>query len=242
MLRKRVFIFDNKINLADFFLKKWQEIAQKAFLEKGYLAVALSGGKTPVFFYRKLKKCHLPWSKVHIFLADERFVERGSPDSNYGIIYGSLLKDIRIPIENIHSVSVDASSAKTSTMRYDRELRAFFKLKSRQLPRFDIVVLGVGEDGHVASLFPGTLMLKDKKALAISVSSVKIKHARISLSLNVINAAVHVFFLVTGRRKSAILEKILNTHENPIWPVTMVKPQQGSLFFLVDKQAASHLF
>jgi 6-phosphogluconolactonase len=240
--RQNILVFDSKDKISDFLIKKWREISREAIEKGGYIAVALSGGKTPINFYRKLanSKEILPWDETHIFLVDERFVPFDDNDSNYGMLKETLLKRIQIPQENIHPVPTERSTLEMSAKEYEEELRRFFKLPQGKFPEFDLILLGIGEDGHTASLFPGSPLLKDMIHLAVSVISDGTRHHRITLTLPVINNAKHVVFLVTGGKKAAILKDVI-VKRNPSLPASMVNPIGGNLMFLIDREASSAL-
>jgi len=226
--------------MSEFMVRKWAEISQEAITRKGVFVAALSGGKTPVNFYQALAeyKGTLSWSKTHLFLADERFLPFEDKDSNYRLLRETLLDQIEIPEENIHPIPTGRSTPQISAEAYEEDLRIFFKLRSGQYPVFDLILLGIGEDGHTASLFPGSPVLNERDRLAAAVMLDKIRHHRITLTLPVINHAGSVFFLVSGKGKAAVLEKIVNK-KDPSLPASMVNPDTGTLLFLSDSEAAS---
>lgn len=156
---RNVIVFDEKAELMAFVIRIWRKLAGEAMAERGFMTVALSGGKTPVDLYRAIgeKGKDLPWKKIDIFLADERFVPHTDDESNFGMIRKTLLEAVPIPKENIHAVETQISGADEAARRYEEELVKFFELKPRHFPRFDLIMLGLGEDGHVASLFPEAL-------------------------------------------------------------------------------------
>ncbi|MCJ7458492.1 MAG: 6-phosphogluconolactonase, partial [candidate division Zixibacteria bacterium] len=150
--KREVLVFQKREKLYDFLIKKWKEISEKAIEKSGIFTIALSGGETPVEFYQKLadSRERLAWGKTHIFLADERFVPFDEPDSNYGMIKEALLRHISIPAENIHSVHI-YKTPEISAKRYEEEIKTFFRLKEDKFPQFDLIILGIGEEGHTAS-------------------------------------------------------------------------------------------
>jgi len=223
-------------------INKWEEISEEATERKGYFVAALSGGKTPIDFYRALAdyKDRLPWNKTHTFLVDERFLSFDDEDNNYRMLRETLFDRIPIPQENIHPIPTGGSTPRTSAEVYEEDLRIFFKLSSGQLPEFDLILLGMGEDGHTASLFPGSPVLSERGRLAVAVMLDEIRHHRITLTLPVINHARHVVFLVSGKNKAPVLEKVAN-HKDPSLPASMVNPKKGKLLFLSDLEAGSQL-
>lgn len=217
---------------------RWEEISAKAIREKGWFTVALSGGKTPTGFYQYLSGRHdLPWEKTHVYLVDERFVPWNSPESNQRMLRESLLAKVRIPPQNIHLISTDEPSPDISARKYEEEMREFFRLTENGIPEFDLILLGVGEDGHTASLFPGNDALRETKHLAVPVRPGTALMDRISLTLPVINNSWNVVFLVSGQRKRAVMKKVREGHDKTL-PASMVSPERGRHLFLVDREAA----
>lgn len=239
---RKISVFATYEQMSDFAIKKWQEISQRAVADRGFFAVALSGGKTPAGFYDKLSRSKkgLPWDKTHIFLVDERFVPFDDDQSNYRMIREHLLGSIEIPTENIHHIPTRQITPEISSKKYESYLVDFFKLKPGEMPTFDLVMLGIGEDGHTASLFPWTSELMEKRRLAISVALKRLKNRRISLTLPVINNARNVIFLVSGENKAEVIKKILEEGDRML-PAARVTPDRANLFFLMDEKAASLL-
>jgi 6-phosphogluconolactonase len=182
----------------------------------------------------------LPWDKTHLFLVDERVVPWEHRDSNYHMLRETLLNYIPIPQENIHPIPTDRTSLQTSAKAYEEEMKIFFNLQSGQYPEFDLILLGIGEDGHTASLFPGTPVLDDTLHLAAAVSMDDIRHPRITLTLPVINNAKHILFLVIGKNKASVLRKIINKEDVSL-PASMVHPNKGKLIFVTDREASRQL-
>jgi 6-phosphogluconolactonase len=237
-----VHVFDRKDEISDFIIETWNEISRMAIDNKGLFSVALSGGKTPIDLYHKLSvvKEMLPWHKTHLFLVDERFVPREHRDSNYHMLKETLLNHIPIPQGNIHSIPTDRSTLQISAMVYEENIKIFFNLQSGQYPEFDLILLGIGEEGHTASLFPGTPVLDDTIHLAAAVSMDEMRHSRITLTLPVINNAKHILFLVMGKNKASVLRKII-TEEDASLPASMVHPNKGELILVTDREASSKL-
>ena len=238
--QQSLLIFDDKDQMSGFMVRKWEEISEEAIERKGVFAAALSGGKTPVNFYQTLaeNKGMLSWNKTHLFLVDERFLSFEDKDSNYRLLRNTLLDKIEISQENIHPIPTGSSTPQISARVYEEDLRIFFKLRSEQYPEFDLILLGIGEDGHTASLFPGSPVLKERDSLAAAVILDEIKHHRITLTLPVINHARQVVFLVSGKGKASVLKKVVS-QKDPSLPASMVNPDRGRLLFLSDSEAAS---
>ena len=231
-------VFETTDAMWQFMADKWKEISSGAVEKKGHFTAALSGGKTPVGFYRRLSSVEgLEWNRTCLFLVDERFVPWENVESNYGMLREILLSRISIPSGNVHPIVTGTSSPIASAEKYEGELRAFFKLPEGGIPEFDIILLGIGEDGHTASLFPGSGALKELDRLVVPVTLGAAIHARITITLPVINNARNVFFLVSGRRKKVVMRKLRQGHDRTL-PASMVNPQKGKLGFLMDREAA----
>ncbi len=240
---KEILIFKNIDEMSDFAIEKWMEISEKAIKDKRRFTVALSGGETPVILYQKLAifKKPLPWDKTHIFLVDERFVPPEDKESNFRMINQTLLRHIKIPGENIHPISTWDNVPQTSALKYEEDLISHFRPLQGKLPIFDLVMLGIGKDGHTASLFPDTPSLRETGHLAVAVSPSYIsKKERITLAFSVINNANNIIFLVSGSNKAKIVKEVIEEGNN-LLPAAMVRPKNGKLFFLMDKSAGSLL-
>lgn len=222
-------------------LEEWSALSQAAVLRSGRFVAALSGGRTPVSFFERLAGSgrDLPWDKTHIFQADERLVPPDHPASNLKVIETKLLHHVPIPAGNIHAVPV-GKDPRAAAEIYEAEMRAFFELKAWDLPRFDLILLGLGEDGHTASLFPGAQGLWEGRRLAVPAYRSGPDHDRVSLSLLTINAAHVVVFLVTGEDKASALKAVLEGPSEGL-PAAMVRPREGRSVFLADKESAKLL-
>ena len=221
---------------AELFLKLSEQYTSR----NGRFAVAVSGGRTPTELYGLLSsglyKQKIKWCKVHFFWADERFVSHDHPESNYRVLQENLLSKISVPPENIHPVRTDASSISASATLYENEIRQFFGSSDNRPPAFDLVLLGMGEDGHTASLFPGSPVLKEKR-LVVPVSDQKHKYPRVTLTLTAINKARNIVFLISGKQKAAAAKKVIDDKDVNL-PASLVKPGWGKLFFFLDEAAA----
>jgi len=240
--KREILIFESSDKMADFALKKWREISGRAIKDRDRFTVAVSGGKAPVGFYQKLVGCKsdLSWDKTHVFLVDERFVPFDDAESNYGMIKDKLFNRVKIPAENVHPISTREDIPQVAAEKYERDLKILFELRQEEFPVFDLVMLGMGEDGHTASLFPGDLSLTENKHLAIETDLSTLKHRRISLTLPVINNAKNIIFLVVGGNKAGVLKQVIEG-KNSRLPAAMVRPEGGEIFFLVDRDAAALL-
>lgn len=208
-------------------------------------AVALSGGETPKRLYQLLASARgrkdIPWNKVHIFMVDERFVPPDHPDSNFRLIQENLLQSISLPVENIHRMRTDCSSANICAKNYEAAMMEFFKTYDAAiLPRFDLMILGIGEDGHTASLFPGSSALSDREHLVAAVRKKNIRHQRITMTLPVLNNARNILFIATGERKSFVLNKVVMNRQKRL-PASLVNPENGKCHFFLDRDAAGEI-
>ncbi len=238
---KEILVFNSIEQIIESAVEKWAGLAEKAVGERGRFTAALSGGRTPVNLYKALaEEKGLPWDRTHIFIVDERFVPFDHEDSNYRMINSTLLKQIEIPTKNIHPVITDENTPILSAERYENEIKSFFNTIKNGTPQFDLVLLGIGGDGHTASLFPGTPVLKETRRLTAAVTppdeSMK---ERISLTLPVINNAGSILFMAAGEDKAGVIREIIE--DNSALPAAMVRSERGKLVFLLDEGAASLL-
>ena len=220
-------------------------LADAAIARSGRFAVALSGGSTPRALYELLGSAgyrdRVDWPRVHLFWGDERCVPPDHPESNFRMVQETLLAKVRMPPENIHRMMGEKEPAEAAAA-YEQELREFFALKPGQMPRFDLILLGLGEDGHTASLFPGTAALDETDRWVAAVYVEKLQSHRLTLTLPVINAAAQVTFLVAGASKAKIVSDILASDSAPLdYPAVKVRPVDGRLAWIIDRDAARNL-
>ena len=221
-------------------VQEFKNAAESAFAEHGRFAVALSGGNTPRSVYSMLAqeyKTALPWAKIHIFFGDERAVPPDHPDSNYRMANETLLSHVPIPAENIHRIHAELDP-ESAAEDYEEQLRAYFNLKNGALPRFDLIMLGLGEDGHTASLFPGSSALKEMSRQVASTWVEEKKTFRITLTYPVLNHAAEIEFLISGGGKAQILRDVLHPQGAATYPAQGIKPENGRLLWLLDQDAA----
>ena len=224
---------------ADYFA----EIAVSSISAEGRFSVALAGGSTPRRTYQLLAteeyRNRLPWSQVHIFFGDERSVPATHADSNYRMAEEAMISLLPIPAPNVHRM-VGEGDAVANASLYEGELQTFFD--GATWPRFNLVLLGMGDDGHTASLFPGTEALSEARAWVVANWVEKLKTYRITLTAPAINHAANIIFLVAGAGKAERLPEVLRSARNPLrLPSQLIQPVAGSLVWLVDKAAAARL-
>ncbi|HZR97680.1 MAG TPA: 6-phosphogluconolactonase [Chloroflexota bacterium] len=206
---------------------------------RGACAIALSGGSTPRRTHELLAAPPLrevvPWDRLHVFWGDERCVPPDNADSNYHMADETLLSRVPIPPRNVHRVLTEAGSPVTVAAHYERELRSHFGLEVEDVPVFDLILLGMGPDGHTASLFPGGLAVEETRRLVVPSEIGYMPHPRVTFTLPVLNAARSVVFLITGRDKAPSLARALAG--DPSLPAGRVRPN-GDLRWYVDRAAA----
>jgi 6-phosphogluconolactonase len=214
-------------------------LAGSAVQIRGRFAVALSGGTTPKRLYSLLAsppyRDRIDWSSLHVFWADERCVPWDHRDSNFKLAHDTLLSRVPLPEENIHRICGE-DEPECAAQAYEQELRSFFDPAA--FPVFDLVLLGAGEDGHTASLFPGGATLRARTRLAVPVHFDAPKHSRVTLTLPVLNHAGKVLFLASGRAKAKVVHEILEDGNPSQYPAGMVQPARGRVIWLVDREAA----
>ena len=220
-------------------------LAQKAIQQSGQFTVALSGGATPKGLYSLLAspdyKERVDWRRVHLFWGDERCVPPDHPESNFRMVQESLLSKVQIPSENVHRM-MGENEPEQSAAEYEEHLRQFFHLSLGAVPQFDLIFLGLGEDGHTASLFPGSSALDDTEHLVATVYVEKLKAHRLTVTLPVINAAAEIVFLVAGRSKSPVVKELLSAGSQKLnYPAAKVKPVHGHVTWLVTQDAGESL-
>ncbi len=215
----------------------------EAVAHRGRFTIALSGGSTPKNLYTLIAaNANLPWDRMFFFWGDERHVPPDDPESNYRMTKESLLSKVPIPPENIFRVPAENPDAAAVAEAYEQTLRKFFAVAPGEFPRFDLILLGMGPDGHTASLFPETAALKEKSHLVVANWVEKLKTHRITFTLPVLNAARCVAFLVSGMDKAAVLREVLEGDApGEQYPSKLVRPSDGKLIWFVDRAAASEL-
>lgn len=229
---------------AELFEAAAAEFAARAFQAvrtSGRFTVALSGGSTPKALYSLLAaKPNIPWDKIYFFWGDERHVPPDHPDSNYRMTSEALLSKVPVQPENIFRIHAEEKDAASAALQYEQALKDFFHLSPGQFPRFDLVFLGIGTDGHTASLFPGTAALNETQRLVVANWVPKFSAHRLTFTFPVLNAAACVIFLASGPDKAAILHQVLENSSADL-PSQRVHPSSGKLLWLIDGPAATAL-
>ncbi len=221
------------------------EASADAVRTKGVATIAVSGGSTPKGLFELLAESlyasRVNWSKTHLFWVDERCVPPQHADSNYGMTHATLLSRVPISPSNVHRMAGEMSSPQQAAKAYENELKSFFKL-TLSPPEFDLIFLGLGEDGHTASLFPKSEALHDLDHWVAANFVEKFSAHRITLTLPVLNNAKKVVFLVSGNSKAQVLQQIFTDDSgSKRFPAQLIEPRLGDLTWLFDKDAASKL-
>jgi 6-phosphogluconolactonase len=207
---------------AEYFVARSGEAVDR----KGSFTVALSGGSTPKALYQLLVDLDVPWSKTHFFWSDERHVPPDHPDSNYRMAHEAMLSRVPVPESNIHRVHGENPDAAAAANEYEQIL----------LP-LDLILLGLGTDGHTASIFPGSEVLHETKRLVAAPWVKKLNTYRITMTLPSLNSATSVLFLVSGADKAEIVKEVLEGPKR--YPAQLVQPTHGQLLWMLDEDAAA---
>jgi 6-phosphogluconolactonase len=218
-------------------------LAKESMEHQGFFTMAISGGSTPRPLHRLFVKepylSGIPWEGIHLFWVDERCVPVEDPASNYGTAKRDFFDRVPIPKQHIHPMPMNASPDRGAEV-YQRELKAFFDSKEHIDPVFDLVILGIGTDGHTASLFPGQSALEETERWVVAVRGGTPDVYRLTLTLPIINKARHIIFLASGKEKSRIVKEILQ-NGNSTLPAQRIRPTHGDLTWIMDEEAASLL-
>ncbi len=224
--------------LADEAARRFSSLAREAVKSRGQFSVALSGGTTPEKLYRLLAdrpyRARIPWTEVHLFWGDERCVPADDPDSNFALVKETLISRVPIPPENVHRMRGELDPGRAA-QAYEHVLQDFFGGPD---VCFDLVLLGLGEDGHTASLFPGSPLLDETEQLVAPATTGKQDRLaqRITLTLPVINSARQVISLVSGKAKAAVVRSVVKGTDKSL-PASRVQPKSRQLTWLLDKEA-----
>ena len=211
---------------------------QESIADHGMFTIALSGGSTPQGAHALLAgHKELPWDKIHIFFGDDRHVPPDDKDSNYRSAKESLLSKISIPSENIHRIHTELD-AQTAAQQYEDELKQFFKLPAGQWPRFDLIMLGMGPDGHTASLFPNTAALNENNRWVVANRVEKLNTWRLTFTFPLINHAAEILYLVNGDDKAEVLKDVLENPNRNLYPTQRVQPINGKMIWIIEHGAA----
>ena len=224
-----------------------QAVGQEAVRAKGQFLVALSGGRTPEILYGALTSPafadRFDWSRTTFFFSDERCVPPNDPRSNYALADKTLFTPLKIAPSQVYRMAGESPDLQAAAHEYEQQLRLTTKTPSPARPSLDLVLLGLGEDGHTASLFPGASILGDHQRLIAATQSPKDPPNRLTMTLAAINKASVILFLVSGHGKAGVVRAILDpkTEAERRLPASLVKPEEGRLIWFLDRAAAGEL-
>jgi len=238
--RLRIMVGENREAISEGGARLFEQKAIESVERKGRFLVALSGGSTPREMHKRLAfRASILWDEVHVFWGDERCVPVDSPWSNYGAAWDDFLGKVPLPAEHIHPMPVHMTPDE-GALSYERELKHLFGLTAGGLPLLDLVFLGMGKDGHTASLFPGAKSLEEREKLVVAVKGGDPDVYRLTLTFPVINRAREVIFMVSGREKAEVVKAVIEAEEGR-FPASRVRPASGMLTWLLDREASSLL-
>ena len=246
-MARQVLGFPDSESIAEYAAGEFVRLAKDAIWSRGVFHVALAGGSTPQRMYQLLATPKyarkVEWNSVQIYFGDERAVEPDHDDSNFNMAQNALLDTLPLHHSQVHRMAGERGDLNAAAREYEGVMERFFAVKrDHALPRFDLVLLGMGKDGHTASLFPFTAALKEQDRWVVANEVPQLNTNRLTLTAPVINAARAVFFLVSGTDKSESLERVLEGPANTLeLPSQLVDPIDGEHVWLVDEAAASHL-
>ena len=243
MSETRICVFEDLAELTRAAAGEIARFAESAVAERGRFTWALSGGSTPRPVYESLAgdpyRERLPWSAIHLFWGDERHVPPDHPESNYRMAREAMIDRVPVPAGNVHRVTAEDADARRAAAAYESELRSFFGLAPGEWPAFDLMLLGIGPDGHTASLFPGSPALRERDHLVVAPWVEAQRTFRITLTPPVLNHARLSLFLVSGEDKADALRAVIEGEREPDrYPAQVV---EGNVLWMVDRAAASRL-
>jgi len=240
--KPQISVFESLDSMASEFFDLVVNDFTTAVMNRRNYYIAFSGGNTPVLLFDKLAKIGLDkmnYDPMHVFWGDERCVPPDHPESNYGNAWNSILRYLDIPGQNIHRIKGE-EDPDDERVRYEEILKIYLPVKN-DLPRFDLILLGIGSDGHIASIFPDQMEVLESDSLCAVTKEPGTGHKRITLTGSVINNAKKILFLVTGKSKAEIVEKILRKGEGfEKLPASHISAQ-GTVMWYLDSEAAGKL-
>lgn len=220
-------------------------LAKESVSARERFSIALSGGSTPKGLFNLLAtnaRSTFPWDKTYFFWSDERHVPPDDPESNYRMANETMLSKVPVAAGNVFRIQAENPDANVAAEQYEATIRKFFGTLDQKVPSFDLILLGLGPDGHTASLFPNTAALQERSRLAVANWVEKFKTDRITFTLPLINAARTVAFIVSGGDKAMALHEVLEGKGvGAQFPAKLVNPSPGKLIWFVDRAAAADL-
>lgn len=247
MANRKVELFANGMEIARRAADEVVRIASEAAAARGAFTIALSGGSTPKVLYALLAgnpalRNSLPWDKMKVFFGDERHVGPGHADSNFQMAADTILSKVPLQAKQIHRIKGEYPDTAQAAVEYEATIQQEFGLNSGEFPRFDLVLLGMGSEGHTLSLFPGTKALHETERVVTRNWVGKLYTERITLTAPAANNAANIIFMIAGADKACALKAVLEgPHEPEQLPAQMIQPSHGKLSWLADQAAGSML-
>jgi 6-phosphogluconolactonase len=240
---QKIIVTENAAMLAQKAATLFNQTAKESIDRQGRFVVAISGGSTPRRMYRMLAEepcgSAIPWDKTYIFWVDERCVPENDPASNYGSAKKDFLNRVPVPEAQVYPMPGELPP-KQGAQNYQKALIDFFQLEDGRFPSFDQIFLGMGSDGHTASLFPGQAALDERKRLIVAVKGGNPNINRLTVTVPVLNRARQIVFLISGKEKASSLKTVFEDRKNQL-PAQRIRPLNGELIWLLDQEAASLL-
>ena len=247
MPQRHIQLFSTCAEIACYASREVARISAQAVSARGVFSIGLAGGSTPKMLYALLAehptlRNSLPWDKMQVFFGDERHVGPGHADSNFQMATDAMLSKVALQPQQIHRIKGEYADTAQAAAEYEDEIRRQFGLRSGEFPRFDLLLLGMGNEGHTLSLFPGTKVLHETQRIVARNWVGKLYTERITITAPTANAAANIIFMVTGSDKACALKAVLEgPHEPDQLPAQMIQPSNGSLSWLIDAAAGSML-
>ncbi len=247
MANRKVKLFANGMEIAQRAADEVLRIASEAAAARGAFTIALSGGSTPKVLYALLAenpalRNSLPWDKMKVFFGDERHVGPGHAASNFQMASDTILSKVPLQPKQIHRIKGEYPDAAQAAVEYEATIQREFALKAGEFPRFDLLLLGMGSEGHTLSLFPGTKALHETQRIVTHNWVGKLYTERITLTAPAANNAANIIFMIAGSDKACALKAVLEgPHEPEQLPAQMIQPSKGKLLWLADQAAGSML-
>lgn len=222
-------------------------VSEQVIQSTGRCLIALSGGSTPKTLYRTLRepewRVRFNWSRIFFLFGDERCTPPEHPESNFGMVHAELFQPLHIRPDHIYRMKGEYENPLAAAQEYEETIRRVTQCPAPEVPRIDLVLLGLGEDGHTASLFPGTMALQERTNIVTVGQSPAGTRSRLTLTLGVLNRAAVILFLVTGSGKSEMVRRVIQSGSatDRSLPATKISPESGRLVWMLDQAAAQQL-
>jgi len=234
-------IHENREKLGFAAAEKFIELANNYIRQNNRFTVALSGGSTPQILFEILSEHFresVDWGKILFFWSDERFVPPEHIDSNAGMARQYLITPLKINSKNVHIVPTESNKPQQAAELYEKTIRDTFACPA-DMPKFDLILLGLGDDGHTASLFPGTGALREQQKLVTANWVPKFNTWRVTFTFSLLNSAKNIIFIISGENKATVIEEIMNRSKD--YPAAKIRPVKGELLWMLDRKAGKLL-